>query len=228
MHWANPCDTALLLLHLVTREEDGLTRYCGFRYGLQHHSEGPGWKATITTPTQLNKSKGPPISEQKGAVFRKTTLKIHHLLSLSSFLGEYHLMPSCPWCPKVFSGSVSGEQRGQPMRPQTLPTCCCRQTSFFSLLLPLHESSKKYWNSVFLLYSSFDFTSSICSFPSSSLILIAWPWENEVYSFTPWRVIKKEFVSWGWRLQGKVEENGTSSLEKMSCLFICPGKVLLL
>lgn len=40
------------------------------------------------------------------------------------------------------------------MQPQILPTYCCRQASFFLLLLPLHESSKKYWNFVFLFYSS--------------------------------------------------------------------------
>lgn len=49
-------------------------------------------------PHNLVKAKA-PISEQKGAVFKKTISKIHHLLSLSFFLGKYHLQPSCPWCP---------------------------------------------------------------------------------------------------------------------------------
>lgn len=77
---------------------------------------------------------------------------------------------------------------------------------------------------VFLLYSSFVFPSFICSF-LYPLILIVWPLKNEAYSLISWR--KNSCLGDGdyeWRL--KIMEHLCQ--RKVSCFFICLGKVLLL
>ena len=131
------------------------------------------------------------------------------------------------WTPKEAGGCGGGGWEGTIPSPRLLPPAVADNLPFFPLPLPLDVFLKEYWNFVFLFLSSFVFT--IPHAPSLHLLLIAWPLENKVNSLTPWREIKKQFLSWGWRSWRSAEDNRTSLPEKdVSCFLVCPGKVLLL
>lgn len=112
--------------------------------------------------------------------------------------------------PKVAGGFGSGEHRRDSHLAHTLSTCSCRQASLSSLPLPLAVFSKEAETLCLPALFILCFTKSHVLLPLTSHLNSTTLKEWSLFS----DFLKKEFLSWEWRLLANTEDNGTSLPKK--------------
>lgn len=225
-HWANPCDTAVLLWHSMTRKERDLTGVLQFAVRLQHqnnimqHRDNDHAQSLIKVKAH--------IFEWKGAVSRKTVLKIHHLCFVSHLMfGKYHKSPAARFllhhcAPKVALGGFGGGEWRKDKYLAPNSSHLLLQTSF-----PFIATTATWC----LLQGILEL------FLPALLILCFWkfhmllPFILSYLSCTTLREwspfsdsLKKELLSWGWRLRANAEDDRTSLPEKCVAFPYLSGK----
>lgn len=150
------------------------------------------------------------LFEWKGAVSRKTVLKIHHLYFVSRLMfGKYHKSPAARvllhhCAPKAAGGFGAGELREPISSPKLFPPAAADKASLFSLPLPLCLL----WLLALITLCFYKFHMLLPFILSSLTGMTLREWS--LFSDS----LKKEFLSWRWRLRANAEDNGTSLPEK--------------
>lgn len=150
------------------------------------------------------------LFEWKGAVSRKTVLKIHHLYFVSRLMfGKYHKSPAA-WvllhhcAPKAAGGFGAVDLREPISSPKLFPPAVADKASLFSLPLPLCLL----WLLALITLCFYKFHTLLPFIFSSLTGMTLREWS--LFSDS----LKKEFLSWRWRLRANAEDNGASLPEK--------------
>lgn len=207
---SKPCARALLLWAVTGRDRDRTSPAVGSAGTSQQQTELESGNNHVQSSIKVNAH----LFERKGAVSRKTVLKIHHLYFVSRLMfGKYHKSPAARvllhhCAPKAAGGFGAGELREPISSPKLFPPAAADKASLFSLPLPLCLL----WLLALITLCFYKFHMLLPFILSSLTGMTLREWS--LFSDS----LEKEFLSWRWRLWGQ----WNIFARKMCLVPLCP------